>query len=202
VPNTGSMSTCWEPGVPVQLSRADGPRRKLGWTLERVDMGGGWIGVHTGRTNPVMAEAIAAGRIPGLAGYTSLRREVVYAPQGYPRGRLDIALSGGGLAEALVEVKNVTLLDGARVRFPDAVSLRGRKHLDLLQAAVAGGRRGVILFAVNRSEGTAFAPAWAVDPAYGDRLREVLSAGVEALAVRICHLAQGMETGECLPVEL
>jgi sugar fermentation stimulation protein A len=202
VPNTGSMSTCWEPGVPVQLSRADGAHRKLGWTLERVDMGGGWIGVHTGRTNPVMTEAIAAGRIAGLAGYPTLRREAAYAPEGHPRGRLDIALSGGGLPEALVEVKNVTLLDGARVRFPDAVSLRGRKHLDLLRAAVAEGRRGVILFAVNRAEGTAFAPAWGIDPAYGRRLREVLTAGVEAVAVRIRHLPEGMEAGECLDVEL
>lgn len=202
VPNTGSMSTCWECGVPVQLSRADGPRRKLGWTLERVDMGGGWIGVHTGRTNPVMAEAIAAGRIPSLAGYSSLRREVGYAPEGHPRGRLDIALCGGRLPDALVEVKNVTLLDGDCVRFPDAVSLRGRKHLDLLQAAVAEGRRGVILFAVNRPEGTMFAPAWAIDPAYGTRLREVLAAGVEAVAVRIRHLDQGMEAAECLPIEL
>lgn len=196
------MATCWAPGAPVQLSRAEGPGRKLAWTLERVDMGGGWIGVHTGRTNPVMAEAIAAGRVPGLDGYPVLRREAVYAPPGHPRGRLDIALSGGARADVLVEVKNVTLLDGDSVRFPDAVSLRGRKHLDLLRAAVGEGRRGVILFAVNRPEGTLMAPAWAVDPAYGMRLREVIAAGVEALAVRVRHTPEGMEAGECLPLDL
>ena len=38
-PNTGSMRGCWEPNARVQLSHSDNPRRKLAWTLERVDMG-------------------------------------------------------------------------------------------------------------------------------------------------------------------
>ncbi|HSQ06914.1 MAG TPA: sugar fermentation stimulation protein SfsA, partial [Chromatiaceae bacterium] len=80
VPNTGTMVTCWAPGAPVQLSHSPDPRRKLPWTLERVDMGSGWVGDHTGRPNAVMAEGIAAGLIAGLAGYRVLRREVAYSP--------------------------------------------------------------------------------------------------------------------------
>ena len=38
VPNTGRMTGCWAPGAPVQLSHSDAPRRRLAWTLERVDM--------------------------------------------------------------------------------------------------------------------------------------------------------------------
>ena len=41
VPNTGRMTSCWEPGAPVQLSHHADPRRRLAWTLERVDMGQG-----------------------------------------------------------------------------------------------------------------------------------------------------------------
>jgi sugar fermentation stimulation protein A len=196
------MATCWAPGARAELSHSDNPRRKLPWTLERVDMGGGWIGVHTGRTNPVMAEGIAGGRIAALRGYATLRREVTFAPAGCERGRLDIGLSGGPRSDALVEVKNVTLLDGDRLRFPDAVSVRGRKHLDLLVAAVEQGLRGVILFAMNRPEGDTFAPAWSIDPAYGERLVEAHRAGVEVIAVRIRHTAQGMEAADCLPVDL
>lgn len=165
-------------------------------------MGKGWIGVNTARPNQVMAEGIVAGRIPALAGYGTLRREQFYAPPGLPRGRLDIGLSDGPGPDALVEVKNVTLLDGDTLRFPDAVSERGRKHLDLLLAAVESGRRGVILFAANRPEGRRVGAAWAIDPAYGRRLREVVAGGVEALAVRIVHRADGLETGETLPVDL
>ncbi|MEA3274388.1 MAG: DNA/RNA nuclease SfsA [Pseudomonadota bacterium] len=202
VPNTGSMKSCWEFGAPVELSYSDNPRRKLAWTLERVDMGSGWVGVHTGRTNSVMAEGIASGRIPSLAGYRALRREVSFAPAGYPRGRIDIGLFDGSAADALVEVKNVTLLDGDRLCFPDAVSERARKHLDLLHCAVGQGRRGVILFAVNRPEADRFAPAWSIDPAYSTRLIEVAAAGVEVLAVRVRHTEQGLEVGESLPLDL
>jgi len=202
VPNTGNMVTCWSPGAPVQLSHSDDPRRKLAWTLERVDMGAGWVGVHTGRTSAVIAEGVTQGRIPALAGYRELRREVKFAPTGHPVGRLDIALVQGPATDVLLEVKNVTLLDGNRLRFPDAVSARGRKHLDLLQAVVEQGGRGVMLYAVNRPEGESFAPAWSIDPAYAGGLVAATKAGVEVLAVRIRHTETGLEVAEQLPVGL
>jgi len=201
-PNTGTMRSCWEPGAPVQLSQSGNPRRKLAWTLERVDMGSGWIGVNTGLVNAVMAEGIAAGRIPTLSGYTVLKREVTVEFPGLPRGRLDIALREGTGPDALVEVKNVTLLEGECLSFPDAVSERARKHLDLLLAALDRGDRAAVLFALNRPEGSCFTPAAAIDPAYAQRLREVVSAGVEALAVRIRHDDLGMEVGAQVPLRL
>jgi sugar fermentation stimulation protein A len=165
-------------------------------------MGAGWVGVHTGRPNTVVAEGIAAGRIPPLADYRELRREVVFAPPGHPSGRLDLGLSAGPAPDALVEIKNCTLLDGDCLRFPDAVTLRGRKHLDLLAAAVAQGRRGVLVFALNRPEGWSFAPAWSVDPGYARRLVEVAALGVEVLAVRLRHTADAVEVAEPVPVDL
>ncbi len=165
-------------------------------------MGGGWIGVNTARPNAVIAEAISAGDIAGLAGYGRLRREVPFAASGYGSGRLDIGLGDGPCADALVEVKNVTLLDGDRLRFPDARTERGRKHLDLLAAAVAQGLRGVILFALNRPEGLCFAPAWGIDPLYAERLRRATADGVEVIAVRIAHQSDGMRVTDALPVDL
>jgi sugar fermentation stimulation protein A len=202
VPNTGTLLTCWRPGAPVQLSPAGNPRRKLRWTLERVDMGGGWIGVNTQRPNQVMAEGIAAGRIPALAGYRHLRREVRFAAPGGHSGRIDIGLEDDARAPALVEVKNVTLLDGARLRFPDAQSERGRRHLQLLAQAVALGWRGVMLFALNRAEGACFAPAWDIDPAYAEALLTARAAGVELLAVRMVHTPDGICSGPVLPLDL
>lgn len=200
--NTGAMATCWEPGARVQLSHSDDPRRKLPWTLERVDMGGGWIGVNTMRPNQVVHDAVLQGLIRGLDGYRSVRREIPFAPDGMRRGRLDLALSDGSRPDALVEIKNVTLLDGDCLRFPDAVSERGRKHLDLLQFAVTAGMRGVILFAANRPEGMRVGPAWGIDPDYGRRLVEVAASGVEVMAVRIHHGPQSMETADLVPVDL
>ena len=201
-PNTGSMRGCWEPGAPVELSHSDNPRRKLAWTLERVDMGAGWVGVNTARTNGVVAEAIAAGRVPSLAGYTGLRREVTWDLPGHPRSRLDLMLTGGGGPDVLVEVKNVTLLEGDRLLFPDAVSERALKHIELLHGVVGQGMRGVILFALNRPEGDIFSPAREIHPAYAERLQQVVEEGVEALALRIRHTETGMLGDGLLPVIL
>jgi sugar fermentation stimulation protein A len=200
-PNTGAMTGCWTPGAPVQLSHSDNPRRKLAWTLERVDMGAGWVGVNTHRVNPVVAEAIAERQVPSLAGYRQLRREVAVQAAGH-KARLDLALTEGPAADAYVEVKCVTLLEDDRLRFPDAVSVRGLRHLDTLAALVAQGHRGVMVFALNRPEGEAFSPADTVDPAYGARLRQVAAAGVEMLALRIAHSGQAMTVSGTVPLLL
>jgi sugar fermentation stimulation protein A len=199
-PNTGRMTSCWEEGAPVQISHSDNPKRKLPWTLERVDMGQGWIGVNTARTNGVVAEAIGEGRVPGLSGYPEMRREVVWEVPGHPRSRLDLSLAGSSGPDVMIEVKNVTLYQGGCLQFPDAVSLRARKHLELLQQVVKEGMRGVILFALNRPEGDCFRAAREIDPGYADALAKALASGVEALALRLKHTPGGIVGGEMVEV--
>ncbi|WP_419649761.1 DNA/RNA nuclease SfsA [Thiolapillus sp.] len=201
VPNTGRMTGCWEAGAPVQLSHSDNPRRKLAWTLERVDMGNGWIGVNTQRTNPVVEEALVQSRIAALEGYGLVEREKPPPLEGR-RSRLDLFLSRGRHADAWIEVKNVTLLMEDCLGFPDAVSVRGSKHLRDLQLLVAGGCRGIILYALNRPEGACFRPAEEVDPDYAGLLREVVKQGVEVLALRLRHTETGIIVSETVPVIL
>jgi sugar fermentation stimulation protein A len=200
-PNTGSMRTCWQPGARVQISRSDNPRRKLAWTLERVDMGYGWVGVHTGRTNRVIGEGLEKGGIEALSGYRCVRSEVVCPNRVPPRTRFDFLLTEGGGPDAWIEVKNVTLYQVGCVQFPDAVTARGRKHLEVLAELSRQGHRAVMLYALNRPEGDCFSPADEIDPAYGATLRRVVhEAGVEVLALRIRHSAQSMEVAG--PVEV
>ena len=192
-PNTGSMESCWAPGKRVELSHSDNPKRKLRWTLERVDMGHGWVGVNTGRANEVIAAAVQAQRIPGLQGYRQLKREPRINVRGFAPSRFDLALTEGCRTDALVEVKNATLLRGRAVQFPDAVTERGRKHLNLLLHMVQQRYRGILVFAINRSEGDYFEPAAAIDPRYAECLEFVAARGVEVIAVRLRHTADGID---------
>lgn len=201
-PNTGRMTGCWQPGAPVQISHSDNPRRRLAWTLERVDMGRGWVGVNTARVNGVVAEAVLEGHVEALQDYTRMQREVAFQVPGQSRSRLDLMLSAPGRPDALIEIKSVTLLEGECLMFPDAVSERALRHIQTLQAAVERGLRGVILFALNRPEGCCFTPAEHIDPAYARQLREAVAMGVEALALRIRHTADGMAVGERVPIRL
>ena len=200
-PNTGAMTTCWAPGVPVQLSYSDNPRRKLAWTLERVDMGRGWIGVNTARVNHIIAAAIRGAHVEALAGYDELYTEPSFEAPGYPRSRFDILLRSGTQPDVYVEIKNTTLLTGDGIAFPDAVTKRGYKHLELLTEAVKLGFRGVILYALNRPEGRYFEPAWDIDPEYGHALQRASANGVEILLVRLRHLLQEVEVAGTLAVD-
>ena len=201
-PNTGSMSGCWKPGAPVQISYSDNPRRKLPWTLERVDMGQGWIGVHTGRTNPVIEEALLAGKLAPFSDYSEVRREVSHQSQGV-RSRFDFMLPGEDRQDVWIEVKNVTLWEQQSLCFPDAVTTRGRKHLQHLAQLCEAGQRGVMIYALNRPEGDYFKPADHIDPEYGQVLRQVVEkSGVELMALRIGHSDKAMRvTGE-VPIRL
>jgi sugar fermentation stimulation protein A len=157
--------------------------------------------VNTHRVNAVVAEAAAAGRLPGLEDLRDVRREVTIDAGNGERSRLDLMLSGAS-GTAYVEVKNTTLLDGEVLRFPDAVSVRAAKHLHALRGLAAAGHRAVILFALNRPEGEAFAPADDIDPDYGRILREVVDDGVEVLALRLHHGEREIRSGHAVPVIL
>lgn len=192
-PNTGSMKGCWEPGAPCQISFHDNPKRKLKWTLERVDMGAGWVGVNTGVVNGVIAEGIEAGRIGPLVDLGEVSREPAFNVEGHPKSRFDIKLTTATGETTYVEIKNTTFLDEGVIKFPDAVTERGRKHLDLLEIAASMGHQAFILFAANRPESEQFEPARDVDPAYAGRLLEVMESGVKVIVARIHHLPDAIE---------
>ncbi|HMY50964.1 MAG TPA: DNA/RNA nuclease SfsA [Zoogloea sp.] len=200
-PNTGSMLGCAAPGLRVWLSPAANPARKLAWTWELVEVPGDTapvrVGVHTGRSNGLVREAIEAGRVPALAGYPTIRGEVKYGEG----SRIDLLLSGDGRPDCYVEVKNVTAaVSGGIGYFPDAVTTRGAKHLREMAAMVAVGRRAVLVFCVQRADVAAVRPADHIDPAYGRALREALAAGVEVLALGARVSPEEIVVDRALPV--
>lgn len=198
-PNTGSMATCMSPGATVWLTFSDDPKRKLKWTWELTETSEGYIGINTAMPNRVVEHSVQAGLIPELAGYATMQREVKY---GSENSRIDLLLSDTAKPQCYVEVKNTTLIHDNHVRFPDAVTERGQKHLRELAAMAKKGHRAVIFFFVNRSEGEAFSPADHIDPVYGKLLREAKQQGVEILAYRAKHTLTGITTGSALDVIL
>lgn len=199
-PNTGSMLGCADPGSRVWLSESDRPGRKYRHTWEIVEVAGVAVGIHTGRTNALVAEAIGAGALPSLAGYPMLRREVRYGDEG---SRIDILLEGGAGPACYVEVKNVTAAVANRIAlFPDARTERGEKHLRELARMVAAGHRAAVVFAVQRNDADAVRPADEIDPAYGTALRLAAAQGVELIAARWRVSDAGIAFERVVPVRL
>ena len=202
VANPGAMTGLATPGATVWLSRSDNPKRKLAmsWELVEVDLGGGieLVGVNTGHPNGVVAEALAAGLIPELAGYATVRREVRYGKG----SRVDLLLEDPARPACYVEIKNVHLMrQPGLAEFPDAVTARGARHLDELAAMVAAGHRAVMLYLIQIGSAERFALAADIDPAYASAFVRARAAGVEAIAYRCAITADGIAFADTVPIE-
>jgi len=198
-PNSGSMRSCCEPGRPVLLSAATHDRRKLRYTWEMIRMGRTWVGVHSVQGNALAETFIRQGRIDGLAGYSCVRREVT--PPACA-SRLDLRLDAEGAPSCWIEIKWSTLRVGWDAAFPDAVTSRGRRHLEALAQRVAAGERAMMLFFVGRNDCRRLRPADEIDPDYGATLRRVVDQGVEAMAYRLRLSPGGIALGPRLPLVL
>ena len=83
-----------------------------------------------------------------------------------------------------VEVKNCSLVEEDKAMFPDAVTVRGTRHLHELSQLLDRETRAAVLFCVQRADGHCFAPARHIDPVYAETLAEVEQQGVQVLAYR------------------
>lgn len=177
VPNPGAMLGLKDPGMGVWLSWSSDPKRKLPWTLQLVEADGGLVGVNTMNPNRLVAEALAKGTIPELAGY-SVRPEVKYGEA----SRIDFLLTDPDRPSCWLEVKNCHYRrEGTLAEFPDCVAARSAKHLRELEAMVAAGDRAVVLFVVQRTDCDAFSACADLDPVFAAALDRAADAGVEVL---------------------
>ena len=197
-PNSGSMKACCEPGSPVLLSDSQNPKRKLRHTWELIRMGRSWVSVHSARSNELVAKWIDDGQITEFSQYTDCRREVAYGDN--KRSRVDLMLSGPDTC--YVEIKHSTMRVGKHAAFPDAVTTRGRKHLEDLTTMVRQGNRAVMFYVVGRSDCERFRPADEIDPEYGKALREAVAQGVELLAYRVKFSPKGANLLGPVPIDI
>jgi len=199
--NPGSMIGLNVPGARVWLSLSNNPNRKLShsWELIEVDLGGGaeLVGINTSLPNVLAGEAIAAGLIPELAGYATIRREVKYGKN----SRVDFLLEDPARPPCYVEIKNVHLMRRPGLaEFPDAVTKRGAKHLVELADRAAAGARAVMLYLVQIGSAQNFALARDIDPGYGAAFDAARALGVEAIARRCRLTCEGIEVAEAISI--
>ena len=194
--NSGSMKSCLENGAEVYLTPVNDPKRKTKFTWEMIKINGDWVGINTGNPNKLAFEAISAGVIPELTGYTNVKREVTFSDS-----RFDIFAENDN-EQCFVEVKNVSLKEGKYALFPDSVTTRGQKHLRTLMEVKAKGMRAVMLYIIQRSDVEIFAPAAEIDAKYAEILKEAVSAGVEVIPMQAKVTPEKIELIKKLPFEL
>lgn len=194
--NSGSMKSCLEVGAEVYLTPVDDPKRKTRFTWEMIKINGTWVGINTGNPNILAAEAIQQRSIPGMDFYSEVRREVRFQDS-----RFDV-LASNDTEQCFIEVKNVSMKDGRYALFPDAVTVRGRKHLNTLVKVKNAGLRAVMFYVVQRCDVDRFAPAREIDPDYALALEEAMKQGVEVFVLQVRVTPHEIKIIRTLPVDL
>jgi sugar fermentation stimulation protein A len=198
VPNTGAMTSCWAPDWKCAVSKSPNPDRKLPFTLELTYNGETWIGVNTANANKLVKKWLQEKRLPDFAGY-----DVISPEKKIGDSRVDFYLEGHAeLPPCYIEVKNVTLKHEGVAQFPDAVSLRGQKHLKELMKLKKTGLRAVMLYVVQREDVSSFSPACSIDPVYSKLLKEAHALGVEIFVYQCKMGLEELALGKSLPFVL
>ena len=194
VANSGRMKELFVPGWRVLVRPVSGNHRKTKFDLVLVDMGNALASADARMPNPLLAEGVANGHLQQFAGYTDMRREVIFGDS-----RLDLMLEGP-LGLCYIEAKSVTLVTNGVGLFPDAPSTRGAKHLRTLETVLEAGHRAAVVFVVQRPDASAFATSDPSDPDFADALRSALAAGVEAYAYNCEVTARSIRLDQALPI--
>ena len=174
VKNTGRCRELLVKGVTVYLSVPDNPNRSTPYDLVAVMKGDRLINMDSQIPNAVAAESLR--EIPMFSRVTGIRREYTYG-----NSRIDIFAADDD-NRYLVEVKGVTLEDYGVVRFPDAPTERGVKHVRELISSMKDGYVPCLLFVIQMDDVRYFEPNRATDPEFADALKEAKDAGVNILA--------------------
>lgn len=194
VKNTGRCRELLVPGATVWLEESPNPSRKTKFDLIAVEKGERLINMDAQAPNKVFGEWAAAGGF--REGLTLLRPETTYGSS-----RFDFYWESSK-SRGFVEVKGVTLEEDGIVRFPDAPTLRGVKHLDELVKAREAGYEAAVCFVIQMENVRWFAPNDETHPEFGQALRRAAQAGVEILAMDCAVTPQSLTMGKSVPIRL
>ncbi len=194
--NSGSMKSCLENDAEVYLSPVNDSKRKTKFTWEMIKINNNWIGINTGNPNKLAFEAVLNNQIEKLKGYSEVKREVKFGDS-----RFDI-MAKNETEICFIEVKNVTLKVGDYALFPDAITSRGKKHLETLIKVKENGMRAVMLYIIQRTDVSIFAPANEIDPEYAKTLKKAYNNGIEIIPMQAKVTPEKIDLVKELPFEI
>lgn len=174
VKNTGRCRELLTPGAEVYLEVASNPDRKTKYDLVGVKKGNLMINMDSQAPNVAVGEWLRAGNLFPDA--------VLIKPEKkFGNSRFDFYVETPE-RKIFMEVKGVTLEEDGVVRFPDAPTERGIKHMEELIASMAEGYEAYILFVIQMKNVKYFEPNDKTHKAFGDVLRKAAKTGVKVLA--------------------
>ncbi|MBS7605464.1 DNA/RNA nuclease SfsA [Candidatus Bathyarchaeota archaeon] len=183
LPNSGRLTTTLYPGVKLYLRepRRYRVRKSIYSIFASLHSNNVTIIVDSQFSNLLVKRAIEMGLINELAGYRIIKENV--RPEA-SNAKLDFLLTNNADAPYYLEVKSVTHVVDDVALFPDAPTLRGRRHLlEMLKLLKSGFKAGLI-FSVQRPDATHVKPNYDVDPEFASLLKASVEEGLKVFTLR------------------
>ena len=194
VKNTGRCRELLTDRATIYVEHHDNSKRKTKYSLIAVEKGDLLINMDSQAPNKVVGEWLIDKEPFGKV--KLLKPECTYGSS-----RFDFYLETE-TEKIFIEVKGVTLEEDGIVRFPDAPTERGVKHLEELCACVEAGYKAAVIFVVQMEGMQHFEPNDKTHPQFGEALRRARKAGVEVLAYECKVTPSSLEISKSIPVVL
>lgn len=179
----GRLKELLLPGVKLLLREVElNPNRKTKYDVIAVFNGKIWILINSGFHSDIAEDLIDSGLIKELTSYSVGRREFSYG-----NSRIDFLLDSDE-GQMLLEVKGCTLVEDGVAKFPDAPTVRGKKHLDELVDSLEDGYKSSVLFLILREDAKEFRPNMEMDPDFTSALKNAGTGGVQIFAYTFTNL--------------
>ena len=194
VKNTGRCKELLTDRATIYVQHYDDDKRKTKYSLIAVKKGNLLINMDSQAPNKVVGEWIKEQEPFGEV--KLLKPECKYG-----NSRFDFYLETA-TDKMFIEVKGVTLEEDGIVRFPDAPTERGIKHLEELVSCKKAGYKAAVIFVVQMEGMHHFEPNYKTHPAFAEALKRAQAAGVEVLAYECCVTPDSLAIAKAIPVQL
>lgn len=200
VKNTGRGKEVLLPDAKVALQHVPSPKRKTDYDLIAVKKGTVWINIDSLVPNRLAYEGILDGTInlSQLKGNVTLvKREVKFE-----NSKFDLYIETDLGEKAFVEVKGMTLENLGVGAFPDAPTLRGKKHVMELIDSQKRGYQSAILFIVQFEPIKVATLHRKMQPDFYQAIKQAQQDGVQVLAYNCDVMPDEIRLRGAVPFEV
>ena len=199
-PNPGSMFNLLKRGNLVWVTKTNNEQRKLKYTLQIIEVNKTKFCVNTHITNKIVLESLENKFIENLKSYNLIKPEKKFGNN----TRFDFMLSNTeNNKKSFLEVKSVTLNRSlGHAEFPDAVTTRGKKHLEHLMLANKQGYETYLMFLIQIENCKSFGIASDIDPNYSKVFQESIKKNVNILCYDCKFSNKGIEINNKIKILL
>ncbi len=184
----------------IWLKYVDKKSRKTKWStvLFENDNNNGYISMNSTLPNELAEIAVKENYITELKDWNYIQSEYTVG-----NSRFDLLLGKNNGERLLLEIKNANYAEDNIAYFPDAVTKRGKKHVEeLIKLKEESDYETALMFIVQRDDINKLRPNLKVDPNFAKILKKAKKASIKILAYKTSVSIEKIKLADKIIVEI